>query len=104
MNVNQLMKQAQDLQKKMNEAHKKLDTMEVTGSAGGNLVNVTITAGNGIVQNVSIDPSLLSPSEKETLEALVIAAFNTAKHEADALTKKTLDASGVPSNMSQMGF
>ena len=73
---------AETIQKQMNEAQTKLDTIEVEGVSGGGLVRIRCSA-KGRVIGVSIDDSLLSVSEKPILEDLVAAAFNDARAKAD---------------------
>jgi len=77
-NLGNLMKQAQEMQAKMAEMQEKLADMEVTGSAGADMVKVTMN-GKGELRGVSIDPSLLKPEESEILEDLIVAAHNDAK-------------------------
>ncbi|MBA4223530.1 MAG: YbaB/EbfC family nucleoid-associated protein [Bosea sp.] len=77
-----LMKQAQDMQKKMAEMQAQLDTLEFEGSAGGGLVKVVMTAKN-VLKSVKIDPSLMVQGEEEILEDLVISASNDARNKAE---------------------
>lgn len=83
MNMNQLMKQAQNMQKKMQEMQEALESKEYQGSSGGGLVNVTLS-GKGLLLRVSIDESLMTPDEKEMMEDLIVAAFNDAKQKVDS--------------------
>lgn len=92
-NLGQMMKQAQEMQAKMAEMQARLDQVEVTGAAGGGLVQVTLT-GKGEMREVKIDKSLLDPNEVEVLEDLVRAAFSDAKarvesHVAEEMSKLT---------------
>ena len=82
-NFGQMMKQAQEMQAKMAEMQARLDQVEMTGAAGGGLVQVTLT-GKGEVRKVKIDKSLADPNEVEVLEDLVLAAFNDAKQRVEA--------------------
>jgi nucleoid-associated protein EbfC len=82
MNINQLMKQAQVMQKKMKELQEEIAKKEFEGKSGGGLIVVTMS-GNGEMQKISIDPSLLKPEDREILEDLIIAAYNDAKAKAD---------------------
>ena len=82
-NLGQLMKQAQEMQTKMAEMQAKLETLEVTGSAGAGLVSVTLS-GKGEMRQVKIDPSLVKPDEAEILEDLIAAAHNDAKSKLEA--------------------
>ena len=84
MNMQGLMKQAQMMQKKMEEAQKKLAESEVTGSSGGGMVKVTLN-GKFEAKNVEIDKSLVNPEETDILEDLLLAAFNDAQGKVDAM-------------------
>ena len=79
-NINNMMKQAQELQKKMSEAQKKVEELEAEGTSGGGLIKVTID-GKNLVKSVSIDESLISKDEVEILEDLIVAAFNDGKEK-----------------------
>tara|TARA_B110000014_G_scaffold261022_1_gene251941 strand:- start:994 stop:1317 length:324 start_codon:yes stop_codon:yes gene_type:complete len=81
-NISDMMKQAQMLQKKMNEAQEKLKSIEVEGVSGGGMVKVLATA-KGDIKKVSIDDSLMNTSEKEITEDLILAAINDAKNKAE---------------------
>ena len=97
MDIMGMMKKAQALQAKLQEAQDELGRIEIEGSAGGGMVGVTLTA-KGEVKAVRIDPSLLTPSDKEILEDLIIAAFSDAKAKADrAATEKMQElTAGLP--------
>ena len=79
----EIMKMAQNAQAELQKAQDNLDKIEVEGASGGGLVRVRATA-KGRILSVSIDDSLLSPSEKTMTEDLVAAAFNDARAKADA--------------------
>lgn len=90
---------AETIQKQMGEAQAKLDQIEVEGVAGGGLVKVRCSA-KGRVIGVSIDDSLMQPSEKQMVEDLVAAAFNDARVKADqasnAEMQRIQESVGVP--------
>ncbi|MCW1384712.1 YbaB/EbfC family nucleoid-associated protein [Novosphingobium sp. KCTC 2891] len=92
-------KAAETIQKQMEDAQGRLDAIEVEGVAGGGLVKVKASA-KGRVIGVSIDDSLLVPSEKGILEDLVAAAFNDCRTKADAAAgeemQKVQMAAGIP--------
>ena len=92
-----MMKQAAQLQSKMKALQDELDTVEVEGLSGGGLVKIRATAKGRIV-GVSIDESLLQPSEKTMLEDLIAAALNDAKARADAAAAPEMEkmTSGIP--------
>ena len=89
MNINQLLKQAQSMQKKMKEMQEELANQEFEGKAGGGLISV-IMSGDGQMKKVSIDPSMIKPEDKEILEDLIIAAYNEAKNKADTASKQNM--------------
>lgn len=82
VNFNQFLKQAQSMQKKMQEMQEQMANTEYTGKSGGGLVHILVN-GKGDVRKVTIDPTLLKESEKEILEDLIVAAFNDAKSKVD---------------------
>ena len=88
MNQANVMKQAQKMQKQMEEATKELQEKEVTSSAGGGVVEVTVS-GNREVTKVKIDPEAVDPDDVEMLEDLIVAATNEAlrKMEEDSQEK-----------------
>ncbi len=97
VNLGNMMKQAQQLQKKMAEAQDKLNQIEVIGSSGGGLVKITSTA-KGEVKKISLDDSLLKTDEKEILEDLIIAAINDAKQKGEAAAQEEMKSltGGLP--------
>ena len=77
-----MMKQAKELQEKMQSLQAEIAAMEVSGSAGGGLVTVLVD-GKGGLKNVKIDPSLVRPEEIEVLEDLIVAAAADARGKAE---------------------
>ncbi len=90
VNFNQFVKQAQGMQKKMQELQDQMNNKEYLGKAGGGLVNITVT-GRGEVRKIDINSSLLNTEEKEILEDLIIAAFNDAKQKVDKDSQESLN-------------
>ena len=83
-----MIKQAQAMQAKMQEAQAELESTIVEGEAGGGVVKVTLTA-KGAMQKVSIDPSLLKPEDAEMIEDLIVSAHAQARSKAEtAMTEK----------------
>ncbi len=76
------MRQAQEMQKKMQLAQEEIANKEFEGSSAGGMIKIAIS-GNGVAKKVSIDPSLINKDEKEILEDLLIAAFNDAKKKSE---------------------
>ncbi len=88
-NLQQLMKQAQKMQEQMTAAQAELAEAELTGTAGGGLVTVTIK-GTGEVTAVKIDPKAIDPDDVETLEDLVLAALHNATEAVRELTEQKM--------------
>ena len=82
-NLAGLMKQAQEMQSKMEEMQTKLASLELVGEAGAGLVQVTLN-GKGELRKLHIDPKLADPAETEMLEDLIVAAHRDAKVKIDA--------------------
>ena len=86
-NIAQLMQQAQKMQENLQRAQEELANLEVTGSAGGGMVSVTLT-GTKECRKVRIDPALLS--DAEMLEDLVMAAVNSALRQVEEASKANM--------------
>lgn len=84
-----MMKQAAQLQSKMQALQDELAAIEVEGAAGGGVVVVTLTAKSDL-KGVRIDPSLLKADEKEILEDLLVAAHADARRKADSLMQEKM--------------
>ena len=81
-NMNNLMKQAQRMQRQMEENQKALETAEFTAAAGGGAVEVTVT-GKKEVTKIKLDPEAVDPDDVEMLEDVIMAAVNEALRKAD---------------------
>ena len=79
-NIAQMMQQAQKMQENLQKAQEEIAKLEVTGSAGGGIVSVTLT-GTKECRKVRIDPSVLA--DPEMAEDLIAAAFNDASNKID---------------------
>ncbi|AFE59551.1 hypothetical protein Q7S_16690 [Rahnella aquatilis HX2] len=84
--IGNLMKQAQQMQEKMQQAQAEIAQLEVTGESGAGLVKITINGAHN-VRRVEIDPSLLE-DDKDMLEDLIAAAFNDAARRIDETQKE----------------
>ncbi|MEU7633486.1 YbaB/EbfC family nucleoid-associated protein [Nocardia sp. NPDC049220] len=87
--MQQLLAQAQQMQQAVMEAQAEIAAAEVSGSAGGGLVEVTIKA-TGEVVSLAIDPKAVDPEDVETLQDLVIGAINDAMAKAQNLASERL--------------
>jgi DNA-binding YbaB/EbfC family protein len=93
-NLGAMMRQAQDIKARMEEAQSKIGTIEASGTAGGGLVEITLT-GKGDMTRLKIDPTLLSGSDKDMLEDLIVAAHNDARTKvADMVQQEISKATG----------
>ena len=81
-NMNNLMKQAQRMQRQMEESQKELETKEITAKAGGGAVEVTVT-GKKEITKVKLSEEVVDPDDIEMLEDLVVAAANEALRMAE---------------------
>lgn len=88
-NIAQLMQQAQRMQENVQRVQEEIARIEVTGSAGGGMVSVTLT-GRKECRKVRIDPSVLS--DPEMVEDLIAAAFNDASNKIDAESQARMSA------------
>jgi len=96
-NLDDIMKMAQNAQAELMKAQEGLDKIEVEGLSGGGLVRIRASAKGRIV-SVSIDGSLLVPSEKEVVEDLIAAAINDARSKADQVANSEMQkmTAGLP--------
>jgi DNA-binding YbaB/EbfC family protein len=101
-NIAGMMKQAQEMQKKMTDMQARLETAEVEGVAGAGLVRVVFT-GKGALKAVKIDPKVADPADVEMLEDLIVAAHADAKAKIDAMveeeTKAAMGGISLPAGM-----
>lgn len=101
MNIAKMMQQANKMQSDMKALQEKLKTTDVSHALSG--VTVTLNAGNGKLSVLSIDQSLIDPSDKETLEDLVIAAINQTIDKKDEMvaaeTQKIMGGLQLPPGM-----
>ena len=91
MNIQGIMKQAQMMQKKMEEEQAKLAQEEVEGTSGGGMVKVVLN-GKFEMKKLTVDNSLVDPDDKEVLEDLIVAAYNDAKNKVDAKMQESMSA------------
>ncbi len=96
-NLDEILAMAQNVQNELEKAQANLDNIEVEGVSGGGLVKVKASAKGRII-GISIDDSLMQPSEKGMLEDLLAAAINDARTKADAASGSEMSkmTSGLP--------
>jgi hypothetical protein len=93
-----MMKQAAQLQSKMQAMQEELGNVEVEGMSGGGLVSVRMNAKME-VKAVKIDPSLLKPEESEILEDLLVTALGDARRKAELAVAEKMAALGLPTGL-----
>ena len=88
-NMNNLMKQAQKMQRQMEEAQKEIEEMEVTATAGGGAVEVTVS-GKHEVTKVKLAEEVVDPDDIEMLEDLIMAATNEALRKVEETSQQNM--------------
>jgi DNA-binding YbaB/EbfC family protein len=88
-NMNDLLKQAQQMSQQLMAAQQAAADEVVEGHSGGGVVKITITGGMD-VQSVKIDPSVVDPADVEMLEDLVLAAIHDAMNKAAAASQQAM--------------
>ena len=97
-NMNNLMKQAQRMQRQMEEQQAALETKEFTATAGGGVVEVTVT-GKREVTKVKIDPEAVDPDDVEMIEDLILTCVNEALRKVDSAQAAELGKFNIPGLM-----
>lgn len=82
MNLQKMMKQAQEMQTRLAQAQAKVEAAEEEGSSGGGAVRLRMNGKHQLL-SIAIDASMLKPEDKEMLEDLIIAAHNDARQKLD---------------------
>lgn len=90
MNIKKLLRQAQEMQAKMQE---KMKNMVVEGSAGGGMVKIWLN-GEKQLQKIEINPEIIKVEEKETLEDMILAAFNDASEKINKEIENIMQSLG----------
>lgn len=100
-NMNNLMKQAQRMQRQMEESQKELEEKEITAAAGGGAVEVTINGKKEIIK-VKLSPEVVDPDDIEMLEDLIVAATNEAIRQIEELSQESM--SKITGGLGGFGF
>ena len=91
MNIQKLMRQAQQMQEKM---QRELGELEVEASVGGGMVTVKMS-GHKVLQSVAIDPEVMDPQDPAMLQDLILSAVNEAARKVDEELQRRLGAIGA---------
>jgi len=89
-NMQQMMQKAQRMQEEMARTQAALEEREVSASAGGGMVSVTVLAGSKEIKSLEIKPEAVDPDDVEMLQDMVMAAVNEAIRQADELVKREM--------------
>ena len=92
-NMNNLMKQAQRMQRQMEESKKALEAKEFTATSGGGAVEVVIS-GKKEIKTLTISPDAVDPDDVEMLQDMIIVAINEAMKQVDAESEKLFGGMG----------
>jgi DNA-binding YbaB/EbfC family protein len=87
--LNAMLKQAQKLQKRLEQLQDELAEKQVEGTAGGGMVTVVVNGKQDLV-DVKIDPEVVNPDDVEILEDLIVAAANQAREKAQEMAKEEM--------------
>lgn len=102
MNIQKMLKQAQEVQGKLGALQADMEQREFEGNSGAGAVKITLT-GKGHMVKIALDPSLLNADEKDMLEDLIVAAHRDAKDKADSALADAMGAltggMGLPAGM-----
>ena len=88
-NIQQLMQQAQRMQQQMAQKQAELAEKTVTAQSGGGMVTATVNGAHELLE-LSIDPDVIDPEDKEMLEEMVVAAVNQAMQQAEEMAQQEL--------------
>lgn len=103
MNMNAMMKQLQQVQKKVAAAQQNLETTDFSGEAGGGKVKLVIT-GKGDLKSLKLDKSVVDPEDPELLEDLILTAFHQAKTQLATESEAIMSSVKMPGLPGMPGF
>ncbi len=90
VDINQLLKQAQEMQSQIQEKEKEMKNKEFIGLSDHSFVKVICT-GKGDIKKIDIDPSILNPENAITVQNYIIQAFGDAKKQAEEIASSAID-------------
>ena len=93
MNMNAIMQQAKKMQEQMQKAQEELETAEIVGKAGGEMVVITMN-GKKEIKSIKLDKTAVDPDDIEMLEDLIIVAIKDASTKADEMSKDKMGPMG----------
>ncbi|MCQ2544094.1 MAG: YbaB/EbfC family nucleoid-associated protein [Lachnospiraceae bacterium] len=102
-NMSNMLKQAQRMQRQMEENQREMETREFTATAGGNAISVTIT-GKREVTKVTIDPEVLDPEDVEELQDLIMVAMNDVLNQVETANNDAMNKMTGGMNLGGLSF
>ncbi len=96
INMNELLKKAQELQKSLEDSKEKLKAETATASVGGNMVTATVD-GEKNVKEIKIDPELIKDGDVEVIQDLIVSAINSANAEIEKKITDKMNSMAMPS-------
>ena len=103
MDINKLMKQAQQMQAKMAQAQAELETKEVSAEVGGGQIKVVMNGKHRLI-SIEIAPESLDPNDIEFLQDLIVAAVNEGAKNVDAMVEKEMGSVAGGMNLPGMNL
>ena len=103
MDMQKMMKEAQKMQRNAALAQEKVAAMEFSATAGGGMVEATVT-GAGVLKSLTIDPDALDPEDVDILQDTIVAAVNDALAEANDKANEQMNAAVGNLNLNIPGF
>ena len=91
MDMKQMMRQAQKMQKELNKAQEEIATMSFEATAGGGMVT-SVASGDMAITSLTIDPDAVDPEDVEMLQDMVVAAVNEALRGVSELSNQRMSA------------
>ncbi len=95
MNINQLMKQAKQMQADVEKSQQEIAAREFEASAGGGAITVKVSGGK-VINDLKIKPEVVDPDDVEMLQDLLIACINDALSQVDQATEETMGRFNIP--------
>lgn len=98
MNLNNLMKQAKQMQADITKEQEELSSRDFTASSGGGAIEVTVS-GAKILKNIKIKPDVVDPDDVEMLQDLILSCVNEALRQVDAASESAMSKFNIPGLM-----
>ena len=98
MNINNLMKQAKQMQADITKTQEEISQKEFSASSGGGAIEATVS-GSKILKSIKIKPDVVDPDDVEMLQDLILSCVNEALRQADAASESAMGKFNIPGLM-----